>query len=47
MDGGIPCDVAGCVASGTNVIYGADIAAVKAEARAVLEHVTVARVGER
>ena len=47
MDRGIPCDMAGGVASGTNVVYGADIAAIEAEARPVFEHVAVARVGGR
>lgn len=45
MDGRIPCDLAGGVAAGADIVYGADVAAVEAEAGAVLEHVTVGRVG--
>ena len=45
MDGGIPCDLAGGAAAGTDVIHGADIAAVKAETWASVEHATEGRVG--
>lgn len=45
MNGGIPGDLAGGVAARSDVINGADVAAIEAEAGTVLEHVTVGRVG--
>lgn len=45
VDGGVPRDLAGGVAAGTDVVYRADVAAVEAEAGAVLEHVAIVRVG--
>ena len=45
MDGSIPCDLASGVSTRTDVVYGADVAAVEAEAGATMEHVTVRRVG--
>ena len=47
VDGVVPCNLAGSVAAGADVIDSADVAAVKAEAGAVVEHVAVGRVGGR
>lgn len=45
MDERIPGVLAGGVAAGTDVIHGADVAAVEAEAGPVLEHVAVGGIG--
>ena len=45
MHGRVPADLAGGVTTGPDVIYGADVAAVEAEAGAGLEHVAVSGIG--
>ena len=47
MDGGVPGDLAGGAAAGADVVDGADVAAVEAEAGAEMEHAFVGWVGFR
>ena len=45
VDGSVPGDLGGGAAAGADVVDGADVAAVEAEARAELEHAFVGGVG--
>lgn len=47
MDGGVPGGLAGCIASGPDVVDGADVAAVETEAGPGVEHVFVGLAGLR